>query len=97
MTNHQKVREEISKLVSEAKNSANSLTEGSTIPECDAFKLSYFLGDIEEARGAAAVLVKLYPDDDNVKQIWKEATNSWSLAYKARDRFTNECYCKKKI
>ena len=96
MVHPQIVKKEIEQLVSDAKSSAKMLIEGSAIPECDVFKLSYFIGDTEEARGAAAVLIKLYPEDVGTKQIWKEAVDAHSLAYKARDRFISECYCKKK-
>lgn len=97
MTHPQIVRKEVEQLVSNAKVSAKKLIEGSTIPNCDAFQLSYFLGDTEEARGAAAVLAKLYPEDNEVEKIWKDAVNAHSMAYKGRDKFTEQCYCKKKI
>lgn len=97
MIHPQIVKKELDDLVSEAKNSAKRLTEGSTIPECDTFKLSYFIGDVERARGATAVLSELYPDDPGVKQIWRDAVDAHSVAYKARDRFVSECFCRKKI
>lgn len=95
MAHPQIVKEELSKLVSEAKASAQRLSE--SIPQCDAFKLSYFLGDVEEARGAAAIFIRLYPEDAGVQQIWKEVVGAHSLAYKARDRFISECHCQKKV
>ena len=93
--NNEKIKEEIQQLVTDAKKSSQRLAE--SIPQCDAFKLSYFVGDVSEARGAAATLIKLYPDDPKVQQIWKDAAEAHILGNKARDSFITECYCRKKI
>lgn len=89
-------KEGVKKLVDESKASVSRIhTEA--IPKCDTFALSYLLGDTAEARGAAASLVKLFPDDLDIKFIWKEAVDAHSLAFKGRDKFATECECKKKM
>lgn len=88
---NESLKEEVRKLVSEAKTLA--LYE---YPKCDVLRLSYLLGDISEARGAAALLYKLHPEDAEIKQIWKDAAGAQIRGYKSRDKFHEECECKTK-
>jgi len=97
MTHPQIVKKELSKLVEEAKKSAKKLDEGKTVPDCDPFKLSYYLGDIEETHGAVGVFAKLYPEDAETKQMWRDAFDAHILAHKVQDRFITECFCRKKM
>ena len=87
------VKEEVSGLVSDAKRSVGKIDEA--VSNCDAFQLSFLIGDADDARGAAGVLVKLV-DDAETRKMWKEAADAHILAYKCRDRFITECYCQKK-
>lgn len=89
------IKGEIRKLVSEAKASVGKITKES-VPNCDAFQLSYLMGDADEARGTASTLIKLFPEDNEIRQMWKDAVNIHVLAYKGRDRFIAECECKKR-
>lgn len=88
------VKREVRKLVSEADKSAKDIDK--TISGCNLFHLSYLLGDVAEARGAAAVLIKIHPEDTEIKQIWKDAVDAHIQAYKGRDKFHQECDCKRK-
>lgn len=90
------IKYEVRNLVSEASRSAHKITN-EAVPSCDAFRLSFLLGDADEARGATGVLVKLYPEDKEIKQMWKEAADAHIQAYKGRDKFNQLCECKKKV
>ena len=90
------IKYEIHNLVDEAGRSADKIVN-EAVPSCDAFRLSFLLGDTDEARGAVGVLVKLYPEDKEIKQMWKEATGAHIQAYKGRDKFNQICECKKKV
>lgn len=50
------------------------------VENCDVFRLSYLLGDTDEARGATNVL----------------SSYIWRTAYKGRDKFIEKCECKRK-
>lgn len=91
---NESLKEEVRRLVSEADKSAKDIDK--TILTCNLFHLSYLLGDVAEARGATAVLIKLHPEDTEIKQIWKDAVDAHILGYKGRDRFHKECECKRK-
>ncbi len=91
----EKVKEEVGNLVYEARISANKIIDNA-VPSCDAFSLSFLIGDVDEARGATAVLTKLYPEDKEIGQMWKDAANLHIFAYKGRDKFIEQCECKKK-
>jgi len=92
--NVKSAKEGVRKLVDESKVSVSRI-HSEAIPNCDAFTLSYLLGDTAEARGAAAFLAKLFPDDLDIKFIWKDAVDAHSRAYKGRDQFLQECKCNK--
>lgn len=67
------------------------------VSNCDAFQLSFLIGDADEARGVTGVLAKIFPDDTDIRQMRKEAVDAHILAYKGRDKFITECFCQKKI
>ena len=90
-----KIKYEVNELISDAKKSAKKI-EGA-ISDCDVFQLSFLIGDADEARGAAGVLAKIFPDDTEIRQMQKEAADAHILAYKGRDKFITECFCQKKI
>lgn len=90
-----KIKEEVRKLVSEAKTSVHKITKES-VPNCDTFQLSYLIGDADEARSSAAILIKLFPEDNDTRELWKDAVSTHVLAYKGRDHFVAECECKKR-
>jgi hypothetical protein len=91
----EEIKESVKKVVSTSLNSAKVLKTGIVIPECDVFALSYLLGDVAEARGAAAVLSKMF-DDKETRKIWKDAVDAHKSGYKSRDRFIEKCICKKR-
>ncbi len=97
MTRETKVKANVRRSVSDAKISEKTLTDGTIISKCDTFRLTYLLGDVSEARGAAGVLVKLLPDDVEARQLWENTARAHYNAFKARDKFTSECECKKKM
>jgi len=88
--------EDTKALVEDAKKAASELTTGTVVPNCDVFRLSYLLGDVAEARAAAAIIVKIWEENPEIKQLWKDAVKAHEDGYRARDRFTAECLCKKK-
>lgn len=89
------IKYEVNELISDAKKSVKKI-EGA-VSNCDAFQLSFLIGDADEARGAARVLAKIFPGDTDIRQMWKEATGTHILAYKGRDKFITECFCQKKM
>lgn len=89
------IKQEVRSLISDATRSADKLIN-EAIPSCNTFNMTYLLGDADEARGAAAVLTKIYPEDKEIKQMWKDAGNIHILVYKGRDKFIEQCECKKK-
>jgi hypothetical protein len=91
-----KLKEDVRNLVSEAGRSADKIINN-VVPSCDTFSLSFLLGDTEEARGAAGVLARLYPEDKEIKQMFKDAAIAHILAYKGRDSFMEQCKCEKKF
>jgi len=94
---HEKLKEDVKKLIAEAQNSAQKLEKGpAPIENCDVFQLSYLIGDTDEARVATMILSKILPDDPEVKKMWSDASYANRTAYKGRDRFTEKCECKKK-
>lgn len=95
MVDINKVKEEIRDLVSDASRSAHKIID-EAVPSCDTFSMTFLLGDADEAHGAAGVLVKLYPEDKEIKQMWKDAAGAHILAYKGRDKFIEQCECRKK-
>jgi hypothetical protein len=90
-----KLKEEVRRLVTEANASADKVVN-QAVPSCDVFSMSYLLGDTEEARGAAGVLARLYPEDKEIGQMFKDAANAHILAYRGRDKFIEECICQKR-
>jgi hypothetical protein len=90
------IKKSVEDLVSQAKISAKTMNTGVVIPECDAYAMSYLLGYVAEARGAAAILTNIYKGDKEIYKLFKDATDAHASAYKARDRFTSECICKRK-
>lgn len=90
------IKYEVRNLISDANKSANKIIN-EAVPSCNTFNMSFMLGDADEAHGAAGVLVKLYPEDKEIKQMWKDAASIHILAYKGRDKFIEQCECKKKI
>ena len=68
---HERLKEDIKKLVIDAENSANRVDEA--IENCD-WHFSYLLGDTDEARGATMTLSKILPDDPEVKKMWLDAS-----------------------
>lgn len=86
---------DIRNLISDASRSADKIIN-EAVPSCNTFNMTYLLGDADEARGAAGVLVKLYPEDKEIKQMWKDAANAHILAYKGRDKFIEQCKCRRK-
>ena len=86
---------EVYNLVSDAKKAADKI-EKEAIPSCDVFQLSFLIGDTDEARGAAGVLTKIYPEDQEIKDLWKDATSAHIRTYKGRDKFIEQCKCSKK-
>jgi hypothetical protein len=90
-----KLKEEVHNLVSEASRSADKIINN-VVPSCDTFSMTFLLGDTEEARGAAGVLARLYLEDKEIKQMFKDATGAHILAYKGRDKFMEQCECRKK-
>lgn len=95
MVDINKIKEDVRNLVSEASISANKIISNS-VPSCDTFSMTFLIGDVDEARGAAGVLAKLYPEDKEIKQMFKDAASVHIFAYKGRDKFMDECECKKK-
>lgn len=98
MSNRDKMNEikhEVNELVSDAKKSVKKI-EGA-VSNCDAFQLSFLIGDADEARGVTGVLAKIFPDDTEIRHMQKEAADAHILAYKGRDKFITECFCQKKI
>lgn len=94
---HEKLKEDVKKLIAEAQSSAQKLEKGpAPIENCDVFQLSYLLGDTDEARGATMILSKILPDDPEIKKMWSEASYAWRIAYKGRDRFIEKCRCESK-
>jgi len=91
-----KLKEDVRSLVYEAGKSADRIINN-VVPSCDTFSLTFLLGDTEEARGAAGVLARLYPEDIEIKQMFKDAAAAHILAYKGRDKFMEQCECKKKF
>lgn len=91
-----KLKEDVHNLVSEAGKSADRIINN-VIPSCDIFSMSFLLGDTEEARGAAGVLARIYPEDTEIKQMFKDAAAAHILAYKGRDKFIEQCECRKKM
>lgn len=87
---------DVRNLVSETTRSADKITN-EAVPSCDAFRMSFLLGDADEARGAVGVLIKLYPEDKEIKQMWNDATGTHIRAYQGRDKFNQLCECKKKV
>ena len=66
------IKYEVRNLISEANRSADKLINEAA-PSCNTFNMSFMLGDADEARGAAGILVKLYPEDKEIIQMWKDA------------------------
>ena len=97
MTHPQIVKKELAELVEEAKKFAKKLQEGSTIPDCDPFKLTYYVGGIGEIKGAVEVFDKLYPEDAQIRQMWRDTFDAYSLAQKASNTFITECFFRKKM
>lgn len=89
------IKHEVNELISDAKKSVKKIEEA--VSNCDAFQLSFLIGDADEARGVAGVLAKIFPDDTDIRQMRKEAVDAHILAYKGRDKFTTECFCQRKI
>lgn len=97
MVRKDEIKKEVRRLVDEANTAVDQLTKGTTIKSCDIHRLSIFLGDVAEARGAAGVMIKLFPDDADTKEMWQDAANTHNLGYRQRDRFIIECECKEKF
>lgn len=96
MVHKDDIKKEVRTLVDGANSAVDLLTKGTTIRECDINRLSVFLGDVAEARGAAGVMIKLFPNDSDIKEMWKEAADAHSIGYRQRDQFIANCKCKKK-
>lgn len=90
-----KLKEEVRNLVTDAGKSVNKIINN-VVPSCDTFSMTFLLGDTEEARGATGVLARLYPEDKEIKQMFKDAAGAHILAYKGRDKFMEQCECRKK-
>lgn len=91
---HEKLKLDVKSLVLTAQESVKRIN--SAVENCDVFRLSYLLGDTDEARGATMILSKILPDDSEVKKMWSDASYAWRTAYKGRDKFAEKCECKKK-
>lgn len=50
---------------------------------------------IYKAHGAVDILSDIFPEDEDVRNLWKVASDMYKFGNDIRDRFAKECICKK--
>ena len=90
------VKKDVLKSIDYARQKANDLLRKDL--DCkDSTGLTNVLSSIEEARGMTLTLTRLFPRDDSIESLWREATDVYNIGYKCKERFEMKCECKNKI
>lgn len=92
MTHKDEVKKDVLKSINYARDHANSFLEKDI--DCKDMKgLTNVISATEEARTMALTMTRLFPGDENIEGLWREATDVYNLGYKGKERFMTQCNC----